>query len=83
MLTEAQVPEVIKAVKAKLEEAAKRGVRLKVTGERLDDDWLYIVVTPEKAGTSATDHAKTMAHIEKELREAGYANVLLVPALDE
>lgn len=83
MPTLAQVPEVINAVRARLDRAARTGIRLKVAGDRLEDGWLYVVITPEQPGARASDHARLMAEIEKQLREDGYANVLLVPAIDE
>lgn len=83
MPSQAQVSEVVDAVKARLEQVAKSGVRLKVSGERLEDDWLYVVITPDQPGISASDHARLLSKIEKELREQGYANILLVPAIDE
>ena len=53
MPTEAQIPGVLEAVRARLAEAAKTGVRLKVSGEQLEDDWLYVVVTPDQPGAQA------------------------------
>jgi hypothetical protein len=48
-----------------------------------DDDWLYIVVIPKTSGVRASDHARLMSQIERELREQGDDRVLLVPALEE
>lgn len=83
MPTQAQIPDVIRAVDAKLAEATKDGVRLKVVGNRLDDDWLSVVIVPAQPGTRASDHALLMSKIEKELRAEGFENVLLVPAIED
>ncbi len=78
-----QVDEIVEKVKKRLTEAERDGIYLKVTGQKLDDDWLYIVVVPSRAGVRAAEHARFMSKIERELREAGDDNVLLVPALEE
>jgi adenylosuccinate lyase len=83
MPTTHQVSDVVDKVKAKLTEAKREGVHLEVTSEKLEDDWLYIVLAPTKAGERASDHARLMSRIEKELRKDGDDKVLLVPALDE
>ena len=46
---------------------AGRGVALDVTDFKLDDDWLYVVVTPSRPGIRASDHANLMSKIEREL----------------
>lgn len=51
--------------------------------DKLEDDWLYIVVAPSQPGVRALDHANTMAKIERELRQKGKSHVLLVPTLEE
>jgi hypothetical protein len=56
---------------------------LKVSGEKLEDDWLSIVVVPTRPGIRASDHAQIMSKIERELRAQGDDNVLLVPALED
>lgn len=48
---------------------------------RLEDDWPYLCVTTPAPGAKAVDYAETLGDIEKDLREAGIDNVLLVPAL--
>jgi len=78
-----QVTDIVDRVKKRLEEAESDGIYLKVSGEKLDDDWLYIVVVPSKSGVRASDHASFMSKIERELRSAGDDNVLLVPALTD
>ena len=81
--TPQQATDIVAKVKQRLAEAEKEGVYLKVSGERLDDDWLYIVVVPSKPGVRASEYANYMSRVERELRAAGDENVLLVPALDD
>jgi hypothetical protein len=83
MPTTQHVQEIVEKVRGRLAEAEREGVYLKVAGERFEDEWLYIVVVPGKAGVRALDHSRTMARIERELREEGEGNVLLVPALED
>ena len=67
--------------KQRLAEAEKDGIYLKITGEKFDDDWLYIMVVPSKPGVRASEYANFMSKIERELRAQGDDQVLLVPAL--
>ena len=83
MPTTQQVTDIVDKVKKRLAEGERDGIYLKVTGEKLDDDWLYILVTPSKAGVRASDHANFMSKVERELRAGGDDNVLLVPALTD
>ena len=83
MPTTARVTDIVKKVEIRIAEAERDGIYLKVSGQRLDDDWLYIAVVPARPGVRASDHATLMARIERELRQQGDDNVLLVPALDE
>lgn len=83
MPTTQKVSDIIEKVRKKLSDAKRQGIYLKVEGDRLDDGWLYIVVVPAKAGVRASDHAALMARIERELRDEGNDQVLLVPALEE
>ena len=83
MPTQEQVPGIVAEVRQRLADEAQQGVRLKVTGERLEDDWLYVVVTPIEAGVRASDHARLMSQIERALRQEGNDHVLLVPALED
>jgi hypothetical protein len=48
---------------------------------RQDDDWLVVVVAPTKEGIRAYDYVKVLGDVEKDLRQSGIANVLLVPAM--
>ncbi len=59
------------------------GSNLQVAGEKLEDDWLYVVVAPSQPGVRALDHADTMSKIERELRRSGKSHVLLVPTLED
>lgn len=83
MPTTAEQQEIVERVKARLAEAREEGVHLTVSGHKLDDDWLYIVVEPAAAGVRASDHANLMAKIERDLRKDGIDQVLLVPALND
>jgi hypothetical protein len=75
------VTDIVEKVKNRLVEAEREGIYLKVSTEKLDDEWLYIVVIPSKTGVRASEYANFMSKIERELRAAGDDNVLLVPAL--
>ena len=75
------VPRIVDQVRAYL--AALPDQPLRVAGERLDDDWLYIAVVPTRPGVRASDHAREMSRIERELRQSGDDEVLLVPAIDD
>ena len=81
MPTSVEVPRIVQSVRASL--AALPGQPLRVSGERLDDSWLYIAVEPTKPGVSALDHAQSMSRIERELRQSGDDEVLLVPAIED
>jgi len=83
MPTTQQVTDIVAKVKKRLAEAERDGIYLTVSDYKPDDDWLYIVVVPSKPGVRASDHASFMSKVERELREAGDDNVLLVPALTE
>ncbi len=83
MPTTQQVQEIVDKVRKRLVDAERDGVYLKVAEERLEDEWLYIVVVPTRPGVRASEHARLMSHIERELRLQGDDNVLLVPALED
>lgn len=84
MPTQKEVEGILDIIKRRLDdEAARIGVRLQVSDSSLEDEWLYVVVTPIEAGVRASDHAELMAKIERELRESGAENVLLVPTITE
>ena len=83
MPTTQRVANIVTKVKKRLAEAKQGGIHLKVTGHKLDDDWLYITVVPSKPGVRASEHANFMSKVERELRAGGDDNVLLVPALED
>ncbi len=83
MPTMQQIDPIVKKVEQLLVQAEAKGIHLKVSGSKLDDDWLSIVVVPTRPGDRASDHANLMSQIERELRAQGDDNVLLVPALED
>lgn len=83
MPTQAEVPGIVAEVRQRLVEASNHGVHLEVISDKLEDDWLYVVVAPSQPGVRALDHAQTMSKIERELRQSGKSHVLLVPTLEE
>ena len=83
MPTMDQTSAIVDKVRRRLADGERQGIHLKVTGDKLDDDWLYIVVVPSKPGVRASEYANFMSKIERELRADGHDNVLLVPALDD
>jgi hypothetical protein len=83
MPTQAEVTGIVAAVRQRLYEAAKQGVHLQVVSEKLDDGWLYVVVTPAQPGQSASDRARVMSQIEREMRKQGTDHLLLVPTLED
>ncbi len=83
MPTTTQVTDIVQKVRDRLDDGEKEGIHLKVVSEKLDDDWLYIVVVPSKTGVRASEYANFMSKIERELRAAGDDHVLLVPALQD
>lgn len=83
MPTTQQIDPIVRKVEKLLAKAESEGIHLHVADSQLDDDWLYIVVTPKQAGVRAADHAALMSKIERQLRNDGDEYVLLVPALEE
>ena len=63
-----------------LVKARRDGVYLRLVDERFEDNWLYLIIAPEQGGGRASEHARLMARIERDLRAQGYDQVLLVPA---
>jgi len=78
-----QVTDIVGKVRKRLTDGEKEGIHLKVVSEKLDDDWLYIVVVPSRPGVRASEYANYMSKIERELRAGGDDHVLLVPALQD
>ena len=83
MPTQAEVPGIVAEVRQRLADASNQGVHLEVISDKLEDDWLYVVVAPSQPGVRALDHANTMAKIERDLRQSGKSHVLLVPTLED
>lgn len=83
MPTQAEVPGIVAEVRKRLADVEKQGVHLQVMSDRLDDDWLYVVVAPSRPGERALDHANYMSQIERDLRQKGIGNVLLIPVLED
>ena len=78
-----QVDEIIKKVEKRLLQEKDNGIHLKVSGQTLDDDWLCVVVVPAVPGVRASEYARLLSQIERELRLDGDEHVLLVPALQD
>ncbi len=83
MPTQAQVPEIVAEVRQRLDDVAKEGIHLQVLSEKLEDGWLYVVVAPSEPGVRASDHARIMSQIEREMRKKGTDRILLVPTLED
>ena len=83
MPDQSQVPDIVKNVRALFDAARSRGIFLKLAGKRLDDDWLYLVAEPARAGGDAVDYAKFMTEVERTLRKQGFDQVLLVPTVPD
>ena len=83
MPTTQQITDIVDKVRRRLGDGEREGIHLKVISEKLDDDWLYIVVIPSRPGVRASEYANFMSKIERELRAQGDDQVLLVPALDD
>jgi hypothetical protein len=82
--TQQQATDIVNKVIKRLADAERQDrIYLKVTGYKLDEDWLYIVVVPSRPGVRASEYANYMSKVERELRAAGDDNVLLVPALED
>jgi len=83
MPNEQETPIIIQRVRELLTDAKNRGIHLQLTGYRLDDGWLYLVVEPTQKGQRASQHAHFMTEIERVLQKDGHDQVLLVPAVPE
>ena len=84
MPTQQNVQPIIEFVKFRLKQAKEeRGINLVIDEQdtRLEDDWLYVTVAPGQAGGRASAYAELMSEIEKDLRNEGFSEVLLVPVL--
>jgi len=83
MPTAIQVAPIVEKVNRRLADGEREGIHRKVIREKLDEDWLYVVVVPSKPCVRASEYANFMSKAERELRQQGDDNVLLVPALDD
>lgn len=86
MLTQEQVPSIVKRVRELLDEdAEQRKAHLAVNDEetKLDDDWLYVCVEPTVSGERASDYADLMSDVEKALQRDGIENVILIPVIPD
>ena len=55
---------------------------LTVAADQTQDEWIYLVVVPNRADVRAGDYVDLLVEVEKDLRAAtGVDSVLLVPAL--
>ncbi len=81
MPTTQQITDIVEQVRQRLATAERDHIFLKITGYKQDDDWLYITVEPSRPGIRASEHANFMSKVERELRQQGNDQVLLVPAL--
>lgn len=85
-MTDTQVIQAVDRARVLLEEMTSRLPAKLFVEERdyqTEDDWLYICVQPAGSGIRASDYAEILAKVENELRNEGYSNVLLVPAIRE
>jgi hypothetical protein len=83
MPTQSEVPGIVAEVRQRLAEASDQGIHLEVISDKLEHDWLYVVVAPSQPRVQALDHAQVMSKIERELRQKGKDRVLLVPTLED
>lgn len=85
-MNENQISGIVEKVKARLSELSSErhvGLALLEKNYRLEDDWLYLVITPTRPGDRASDYADLMSTIKSELRKEDIENVLLVPAVED
>lgn len=85
MRTKRQIQQIVKEVQTRLDARRNEtGLALAVekNGYTQDDNWLHVVVSPTKNGIRAYDYVEALSDVERELREAGIEQVVLVPALE-
>ena len=83
MLREADVSEIVRRAREIIADAERDGVYLRLVGQVFSDGWLYLVAEPSRPGDLASDRARLMTRIERQLRQDGYDQVLLVPSIPE
>jgi len=80
------VAEIIKDAQALLDAKCRRSrfrLRIPKRGYAVDDDWVTLIVNPDKPGMRAYDYVEILIAVEKELRARGHEHVLLVPAMSD
>ena len=81
-MTTEEIPQVVEFVRQRIKDH-HIDLKLEEREYRVEDEWLYLVVTPARPGIRASDYAKEMSDIEKELHERNIYNVILVPTIEE
>ncbi len=57
-----------------------RKFKLQVSGEVEEEDWVYLIVTPDRAGVHTEDYVQIARAVEKQLEQKFQGKVLIVPA---
>lgn len=83
MVADSEVIEIVRKRLGELGREKSGAIELMDEEFRREDDWLYLIVKPPSQGFRASDYAFIMARVERELRDEGIENVLLVPASPE
>jgi hypothetical protein len=78
---ETQRQSVRETVEGHLEPHQPADYRLKVVGVRIDGDYYYVVVQPDRDDIRSTDYYNILVDVEDELEKGEHLNVLLVPTL--
>ena len=81
-----RIDEILDIVQSKLDERTRpQGVELRVDrhDSKLEDDWLYIVVTSPVPKVRPSIYSEWFSEVEKELREEDIDHVLLIPAVPD
>lgn len=83
-MTQADVNRLLDKIERLLAAAngAAQSLRVARGMERVEDEWLYAVVTGAIPGQGAAQHSKLLSDIETRIRDEDHANVLLVPAMN-
>ena len=83
MITENDIPRVVQDIRERLSRKSQERnlpIRLEEENYQLEDNWLYLAVTPTQGGIHPFLYAEMLGEIETELRRDGIDNVLLVPS---
>ena len=76
--------EVVDVVQKYVDQHQPPDYRLRVLGSeatRREEDWWYVVVTPDRAGVRSHEYAERLSDIEEAIWEKEELHVLLVPTL--